>query len=114
MSGRDTLDGDRGEPDEVYPPGERYQPHPPINWRAQIFTIALTIAILAVLDITGLREVLNRYVPSWAWGLMLVAIGLLGLLGILRSRAGASRAGVIVSGSLLMLLGAYLFIHFLP
>jgi hypothetical protein len=105
MSGRDRLGGNPSDADEVYLPGERFQPHPPINWRAEIRTIVLTLAILAVLDISGLDEVLHRYVPTWAFGLVFIAFG---LVAILRPGAVAntSRFGAIVYGSVVALIGA--------
>jgi hypothetical protein len=105
MSGRDKLNGDRSEAEEAYPPGERFQPHPPINWRPEIRTIVLTLTILAVLDITGLDEVLHRYVPDWAMGLLLAGFG---LVIILRPGAVAntSRSGAIVYGGFVVLIGA--------
>lgn len=105
MSGRDTLDGDRSEPDEVYLPGERYQPRPRINWRAEIRTIVLTLAIVVVLDISGLNEVLHRYVPNWIFAPVFIAFG---LFVILRPGAVAntSRSGAILYGGFMVLIGA--------
>jgi hypothetical protein len=110
MSGRGQLGGDRGEPDEVYLPGERFQPHPPIDWRAEIATIVLIAIIFAALHLTGLKAVLDRYVPTWAFGLAFIAFGLFVILfRILRPRArAASRIGDILMGALFVLLGAYL------
>jgi hypothetical protein len=113
MSGWARPADDRGDPDEVYPPGERFQPHPPINWRAEIYTFVLTSTILAALYITGLKAVLQRYVPDWVFGLVFIGFGLFCILRP-RALANTSRYGALIYGGFMMLFGVYLFIHFLP
>ena len=110
MSLRDILLGPRerpldyGEPEEGFLAPDRDS----FSWRQMAFIFVFVIAFNELSHATGLTALLNRYVPTWIVGLLILAYGLFfTLLPILNARARATfRLRDIVAAAFFVLVGA--------